>query len=233
MTTHLSESRGFADHGWLKSYHTFSFANYYNPDRMGFGALRVINDDSVSAGNGFGTHSHRDMEIISIPLQGTLKHEDSEGNKGVIRKGEVQIMSAGTGIAHSEQNNSTLDEVKFLQIWVMPRKMSVKPRYEQKAFSEVERKNKWSVVVSPDGQEDSVTINQDAFFSLADLDEGLSLNYKIKLSGNGVYIFVLIGSIEVQGETLHARDGLALRNLENLKINSLKSSSVLLMEVPL
>ncbi len=232
MLTHLSETRGFADHGWLKSHHTFSFANYYNPERMGFGALRVINDDSVAAGNGFGTHPHRDMEIISIPLEGTLKHQDSEGNKGLIKKGEVQIMSAGTGIAHSENNASEIEDVKFLQIWVMPKIMSVKPRYEQKAFSEMDRKNKWSTVVSNDGREGSVTINQDAFFSLTDLDAGKNLDYKLKIKGNGAYVFVLNGKVDVEGVTLNSRDGLALKDLSSLNLRALENTSLLLMEVP-
>ena len=232
MITHLSETRGLANHGWLKSRHTFSFAEYYNPERMNFGALRVINDDSVDAAMGFGTHPHRDMEIISIPLEGTLAHQDSEGNKGLIRKGEVQIMSAGTGIAHSEMNASQDEAVKFLQIWVMPKKLGVKPRYEQKAFKAEDRKNRITTVVSPDGRDGSVTINQDAFFSLTDIQNGKEVNYERKLAGNGVYVFVLSGEIEIEGETFKARDGVGITNFESITLSASKDSEVLLMEVP-
>jgi redox-sensitive bicupin YhaK (pirin superfamily) len=232
MITHPSETRGVANHGWLKSRHTFSFADYYNPDRMGFGALRVINDDSVDPGMGFGTHPHRDMEIISIPLEGALQHRDSEGNSSVIRKGEVQIMSAGTGIAHSEYNASTTDVVKFLQIWVMPKKTGIKPRYEQKAFTHEDRKNKIATVVSPDGRDGSVTINQNAFFSLADVQSGKDVTYERQSNGNGVYIFVLKGDIEVDGSPLKTRDGVGIKDFESLKISASKDSEILLMEVP-
>jgi redox-sensitive bicupin YhaK (pirin superfamily) len=199
---------------------------------MGFGALRVINDDSVDAGMGFGTHPHRDMEIISIPLEGSLQHKDSEGNIAVIRKGEVQIMSAGTGIAHSEKNNSENEAVKFLQIWVMPEKLGIKPRYEQKAFPETERKNRLAVVVSPDGRDGSVSINQQAFFSLANLDKEKSVEYKQLRQGNGVYIFIIKGSVEVEGQSLSLRDGLAVEKFETLKFAATADSEILLMEVP-
>lgn len=232
MITHAAESRGNANHGWLKSRHTFSFADYYNPERMGFGALRVINDDSVDAGMGFGTHPHSDMEIISIPLEGTLAHKDTEGNSQLIRKGEVQIMSAGTGIAHSEINASQTDGVKFLQIWVLPKKKGIKPRYEQKAFDIKGRENKLQTVVSPDGRDGSVTINQDAFFSLTDIKSGMNVEYTRKLSGNGVYVFVLSGEIEIDGKNFKARDGIAIPEFDSIKLNALANSEVLLMEVP-
>lgn len=232
MITHSSESRGLANHGWLKSRHTFSFADYYNPERMGFGALRVINDDSVDAGMGFGTHPHRDMEIISIPLEGALAHRDSEGNSTVIKKGEVQIMSAGTGIAHSEYNASQTEPVKFLQIWVLPKKLGIKPRYEQKAFTHEERKNKISMVVSPDGRNGSVTINQNAFFSLTDIDGGKSVTYERQSGSNGVYVFVLNGEVEIEGKTFKTRDGVGIQDFNSLKISGQKDSEVLLMEVP-
>lgn len=232
MTIHPADSRGFADHGWLKSYHTFSFADYYNPDRMGFGALRVINDDSVDGAMGFGAHPHRDMEIISIPLEGALAHQDSTGTSSIIRKGEVQIMSAGSGIMHSEYNANKNEAVKFLQIWVIPNKTGVKPRYDQKAFSAQERKNKFQLVVSPDGRDNSVWIHQDAFFSLADLDEGQTISYEQKKAGNGLYVFLLKGEIEVNGERLNTRDGLAIAEFETLNFKSLQNSEVLLMEVP-
>lgn len=232
MITHPSETRGIANHGWLKSRHTFSFAEYYNPERMGFGALRVINDDSVDAGMGFGTHPHSDMEIISIPLEGTLAHKDTEGNSQLIKKGEVQIMSAGTGIAHSEINASQTEAVKFLQIWVQPKVRGIKPRYEQKAFKDTDRKNKLQTVVSPDGREGSVTINQDAFFSLTDIQSGMNVTYDRKLKGNGVYVFVLTGEVEIDGQNFKARDGIAIPQFDSIKLNALANSEVLLMEVP-
>lgn len=232
MITHPSDTRGLANHGWLKSRHTFSFADYYNPERMGFGALRVINDDSVDAGMGFGTHPHRDMEIISIPLEGALAHRDSEGNSSVIRKGEVQIMSAGTGIYHSEMNASAAEAVKFLQIWVLPKKLSVKPRYEQKAFTHEARKNKFLTVVSPDGREGSVSINQNAFFTLVDLDAGKMLTYEKKSSGNGLYLFVIKGRGEIEGQKFADRDGVGIPSFENLKVSAETDTELLLMEVP-
>lgn len=232
MITHPSETRGLANHGWLKSRHTFSFADYYNPQRMGFGALRVINDDSVDAGMGFGTHPHRDMEIISIPLEGALAHKDSTGNSTVIKKGEVQIMSAGTGIAHSEYNASQTEPVKFLQIWVLPEKLGIKPRYEQKQFSSEDRVNKIATVVSPDGRNGSVSINQNAFFSLTDLEEGKSVTYERQSTGNGVYVFVLKGEIEIAGKTFKTRDGVGIEDFSSLNLKALNNSEVLLMEVP-
>lgn len=232
MITHTSESRGIANHGWLKSRHTFSFADYYNPERMGFGALRVINDDSVDAGMGFGTHPHRDMEIISIPLEGALAHKDSEGNHGIIKKGEVQIMSAGTGIAHSEMNASDKEAVKFLQIWVLPKKTGIKPRYEQKNFADVDKKNKIVTVVSPDGRDGSVSINQDAFFSLTDIDAGKKVSYEKKASGNGLYVFVLSGQVTVEGENFKARDGVGIKDFSQVEITAKDNAEVLLMEVP-
>lgn len=231
MISHPSDSRGLANHGWLKSRHTFSFADYYNPQRMNFGALRVLNDDSVEAGNGFGTHPHRDMEIISIPLQGMLKHQDSEGNKGLIKKGEVQIMSAGTGILHSEENGSGNEQVKFLQIWVMPKKYGITPRYGQKQYDF--KDNTQTLVVSPDGREGSLEINQDAFFTIANMDANRIIDYKTKIDGNGLYIFVLDGSVEVNGARLNTRDGLGIPVLQDAKINVLAKSEVLLMEVPM
>ena len=233
MITHPSESRGVANHGWLKSRHTFSFAEYYNPERMGFGALRVINDDSVDAGMGFGTHPHSDMEIISIPLEGTLAHKDTEGNSQLIKKGEVQIMSAGTGIAHSEINASQTEAVKFLQIWVQPKVRGIKPRYEQKAFKEEGRKNKLQMVVSPDGREGSVTINQDAFFSLTDIQSGMHVTYDRKLNGNGVYVFVLEGSVTIDGQQLGTRDGLGIWDTDQIHVTAETNANVLLMEVPM
>ncbi len=230
MTIHPAASRGVANHGWLNSKHTFSFADYYNSERMNFGALRVLNDDSVAPSMGFGTHPHRDMEIISIPLSGSLEHKDSEGNSQLIRKGEVQIMSAGTGVAHSERNASNSDDVKFLQIWVMPKKLGIKPRYEQKVFDQ--KDNSLSLVVSPDGREGSVTINQDAFFSLAKLSSG-EVSYERKLNGNGVYVFVLEGDIDLDGQKFSKRDGIGISDFTKINLKASHTAEVLLMEVPM
>ncbi len=229
MIIHQSETRGKANHGWLNSNHTFSFAGYYNPERMNFGALRVLNDDSVAPGMGFGTHPHSDMEIVSIPLSGSLQHKDSEGNFGVIKKGEIQLMTAGTGVAHSEFNASNSEDVKFLQIWVIPKKFGVKPRYEQKEFDF--KKNELTLVVSPDGRDGSVTINQDAFFTIANLKNN-EVTYERKLEGNGVYIFVLRGEIEIDGQRFGTRDGVGLENFSSVNLKS-SDAEVLMMEVPM
>lgn len=232
-TLHQSTTRGVADHGWLYSHHTFSFANYYNPDRMGLGALRVINDDVVAPGMGFGTHPHRDMEIISIPLSGSLKHKDTMGNDHVISKGEVQAMSAGTGVSHSEYNNSTEEDVNFLQIWVIPKVRGVTPSYSQKKFDQSGRDQKLQLIVSPDGREGSVSINQDAFFSLTNINEQTEINYQKHLAENGVYLFVLRGDIVVEGQQLKTRDGLAIEKSGQLNIRANEKTELLIMEVPL
>ncbi len=201
---HKSDSRGSADHGWLRSRHTFSFAGYHNPDRVHFGALRVLNDDTVSGGNGFGTHPHDNMEIISIPLFGDLEHKDSTGTGEVIKTGDVQIMSAGSGLRHSEFNHSKEEEVQFLQIWVFPKERDITPRYEQKTFDPEDRMNKFQTVVSPEGA-DALWINQDAYFSLANLDAGMELSYEVKKPGNGVYFFVLNGEINIADQILRLK----------------------------
>jgi len=230
---HRADTRGFADHGWLKSYHTFSFANYRNNDRMNFGLLRVLNDDRVAAGMGFGEHPHDNMEIISIAMEGSLEHQDSMGNKTIIKPNDVQIMSAGTGVRHSEYNHSKEEEVKFLQIWVFPKERNIKPRYEQKAFTPEEKKNKLKTVVSPDHSDGSIWINQDAYFSLGNLDAGTLVNYKINKPGNGVYVFVLEGSVELGGETLNRRDGMGISETEGFDVKASSLAQVLLMEIPM
>jgi redox-sensitive bicupin YhaK (pirin superfamily) len=230
---HRASERGSANHGWLKSQHSFSFANYYNPQRMGFGLLRVINDDVVDPGYGFPTHPHRDMEIVSVPLKGALKHEDTMGNRHVIQKGEVQVMSAGTGVAHSEYNNSEIEEVNFLQIWVIPKKMGIEPRYSQKMFSEEKRENKLQLVVSPDGREGSVEINQDAYFSLAKLSASQSLHYEKYKKENGLYLLVLEGSVQCLEEKLDKKDAMGILDFETLKITAESEAELLFIEVPL
>ncbi len=229
---HPADSRGKADHGWLKSFHTFSFASYHNEERIHFGALRVLNDDSVAAGMGFGTHPHDNMEIVSIPLSGDLAHKDSMGNVQVIRQNDVQIMSAGTGISHSEFNHSKEEEVKFLQIWVFPKERNIAPRYEQKTFAPSDRHNKLVEVVAPDNAR-AVWINQDARFLLGDFEANRSLEYNIKTPGNGVYVFVLDGNIKADNQELNTRDGLAISESTSVKIETKSSAKLLLIEVPM
>jgi redox-sensitive bicupin YhaK (pirin superfamily) len=230
---HKASSRGNANHGWLQSYHTFSFANYYNPERMHFGVLRVLNDDTVSAGMGFGTHPHDNMEIISIPLEGDLEHKDSMGNVAVIRNGDIQVMSAGTGITHSEYNKNADKTVKFLQIWVFPNQKNVKPRYDQITLKKEDRKNKLQQILSPNADDDGVWIHQNAWFHLTDMDATTELNYKLKNSSNGVYVFVLSGDVTINGNKLNQRDGLGIWNTESLKIKADTNTEILLMEVPM
>ncbi|WP_268122578.1 pirin family protein [Roseivirga pacifica] len=229
---HTADSRGYANHGWLKSRHTFSFAGYYDPERVHFGALRVLNDDEVAAGQGFGTHPHDNMEIVSIPLFGDLEHKDSTGRHKVIKQGDVQIMSAGTGIQHSEYNHNADQDVHFLQIWVFPKKRGIEPRYEQKSYSAEDRMNKWQTVVSPEGGE-AVWINQDAYFSLANLDAGETLTYKTNKAGNGVYLFVLNGEVTAAGEKLDTRDAVGVSETDSFEVKAGSYAEVLAIEVPM
>ena len=233
MITHLANSRGMANHGWLQSAHTFSFADYYDSDRMNFGALRVINDDVIAAGSGFGRHKHVDMEIITIPMEGSLRHEDSEGNRGVIGHGEVQVMSAGTGIFHSEHSDVS-QVTKSLQIWVLPKKLGVKPRYDQKKFSLEGRKNLFQLIVSPDGRDGSLAINQDAFFSLGEFSASSELEYEKKMKHNGVYVFIIRGDFEINGSVFTSRDGVGFITFEKITAKSIGGSGeILIMEVPM
>lgn len=230
---YTSDSRGFVDHGWLKSHHTFSFSSYHNPQRMGFGLLRVINDDTVAPSKGFATHSHSDMEIISIPLSGSLRHQDSMGNKHIISAGEVQIMSAGSGLSHSEYNNSNTEDVNFLQIWVLPKAIGIEPRYEQQAFSENDRINRLQLVVSPNGKDGSITINQNAYFYLANLKSGHSISYHTQASDNGVFVFVIDGEIAIDDDRLGKRDAISITDKTSFDINGNRDSQLLCIEVPL
>jgi len=230
---HAADSRGDANHGWLKSRHTFSFANYHNPERMGFGALRVINDDFVIGGQGFGKHSHRNMEIISIPLSGKLAHGDSIGNEGIIETGEIQVMSAGTGITHSEMNGDDAEAVRFLQIWVIPNKMNVAPRYQQVHMGDIMRPNEFSQVLSPNADDAGVWIHQDAWFSMGDFDEGISQIYQLNNPNNGVYVFVISGEVVINGQILSTRDGLGIWDTQSFTMDATVASRVLVMEVPL
>ena len=230
---HENQSRGLADHGWLKSRHTFSFADYYNPERMNFGLLRVLNDDIVTPSMGFGTHPHENMEIISIPLSGSLRHQDSMGNKHVISTGEVQIMSAGSGITHSEYNNSSSEDVKFLQIWVLPKEMDINPRYDQKIFDVVNRRNRFQLLVAPETSEEAVWINQDAWFSLADIEAEQQVNYEKNNTKNGVYFFVIEGNANIDGNDVKQRDGLGIIDGETYPIVAQSKTQLLAIEVPL
>lgn len=229
---HKADSRGQANFGWLNSRHTFSFGEYYNPDRVHFGMLRVLNDDIVIGGAGFPTHPHSNMEIVSIPLSGALAHKDSTGNEKVIHTGEVQIMSAGSGLTHSEYNASSTDEVNFLQIWVIPKEKNIKPRYDQREFNSDERKNMVQTVVAPD-DEKAVWINQDAWFSLSDLEVNQSITYSMKRNDSGLYVFVIEGSIEIGDTVLNKRDAIGLSETNEVQIKSSENARILLIEVPM
>lgn len=230
---HKANTRGHANHGWLDTHHTFSFANYRNPERMSFGVLRVLNDDVVAGGRGFRTHPHDNMEIISIPLEGALQHEDSMGNVAVIEQGDVQVMSAGTGIYHSEKNKSTEAEVKFLQIWMFPNKKNVTPRYDQITLEQAKLRNKFFQILSPSEKDDGVWAHQNAWFHIGNLDEGHTATYKIKDSANGVYAFILDGSVTIENQALETRDGYGLWDTEEIKITADSNARVLLMDVPM
>lgn len=231
---HKANTRGHANHGWLDTYHTFSFSSYYNPERIHFGALRVLNDDTVAGGMGFGRHPHDNMEIISIPTVGELEHQDSMGNKQIIRQGDVQVMSAGTGVQHAEKNKNHDQEVRFFQIWVFPNKKNVEPRYDQKHFTDADKHNKLLTVVSPIGtDEGGVQIHQDAWFSIGKLDKSFTTDYKLKYPGNAVYAFVIEGDVTINGEQLNRRDGLGITETDQFTVTADNDSEILLMEVPM
>lgn len=230
---HKANTRGHANHGWLESYHTFSFAGYFHPERHNFGALRVLNDDSVAKGMGFGKHPHDNMEIVSIPLYGDLHHRDSTGRDEIIRANDVQIMSAGSGIAHSEMNANQDKDVKFLQIWVYPKEKNIEPRYEQKTFDPAQRNNRIVTVVAPDDS-NAVWINQDAWFSLGKLSAGAAAEtYTLHREGNGVYVFVLNGKLTVNGQALDTRDGLGVSETGSITLEAGSDTEFLLIDVPM
>jgi len=236
MTTkviHRAETRGHADHGWLKANHTFSFAGYHDPSRVHFGVLRVLNDDTVEGGRGFGMHPHDNMEIITIPLEGDLQHKDSMGNSEVIRHGDVQVMSAGTGILHSEINPNPDRQVKLLQIWLFPNKKNVEPRYGQMTLDLKDRHNKLQQVVSPDPDDAGLWIHQNAWFHIGKFDKGQKLTYNVRKDGNGMYAFMIEGSATIAGESLNKRDGMGITETAEFEIIADTDCEVLLMDVPM
>ena len=230
---HKASSRGHANHGWLNAYHSFSFASWYNPERIQFGMLRVLNDDTVAAGMGFGTHPHDNMEIITIPLEGDLAHKDSMGNAATIKTGDVQVMSAGTGIHHSEFNPNADQHTKLFQIWLFPKTRNVTPRYQQITLDVAKQKNNFAQILSPNTDDEGVWIHQDAWFHLADFDKDFSKTYEIQKEGNGMYVFVISGTITVNGQELETRDGFGIWNFKNLEFTATTNTKFLLMEIPM
>lgn len=231
---HKADSRGKANFGWLKSKHSFSFGHYHNPDRMHFGVLRVLNDDTVAPGMGFGTHPHKNMEIISIPLEGDLEHKDSMGNIATIKSGDIQVMSAGTGITHSEYNKNKDREVLFLQIWIIPNKMDVSPRYDQITLKKENRMNQLEQILSPNPEDAGVWIHQDAWIHMANLDENKEVQYQLKNSSkNGVYLFIIKGTVLVNNHALSDRDGLEILKVNTIDIKAESNSEILLLEIPM
>ncbi len=227
-----ANERGHVQHGWLNTYHSFSFGNYYNPEMTNFGALRVLNDDTFGGGMGFGTHPHSNMEIVTIPLSGALQHRDSTGTQGIISQNDVQIMSAGSGIQHSEVNGNKNDAVQLLQVWVLPKLYNVTPRYEQKTFSPESRKNGLQTIVAPN-DETAVRINQDAWFLLGDLTQGFTNTYSIKTKGNGAYFFVIEGKVEVAGNVLSKRDAAGISEADSIDIKAIEDAKLLIIDVPM
>jgi redox-sensitive bicupin YhaK (pirin superfamily) len=230
---HKANERGHADHGWLNAFHSFSFGSWYNPDKVQFGVLRVLNDDTIAPGMGFGTHPHDNMEIITIPLEGDLAHKDSMGNAATIKTGDVQVMSAGTGIRHSEFNPNADKRTKLLQIWLFPNKRNVEPRYQQITLDVNDRQNKLQQILSPNPEDAGVWIHQDAWFYMGKFEKGITETYTVKRNGNGVYAFVISGSVTINGQMLETRDALGITNTEKLEITATSDSEILLMDIPM
>jgi redox-sensitive bicupin YhaK (pirin superfamily) len=230
---HRADERGFANHGWLKTFHSFSFSSYFDPNKMGFGALRVLNDDTVEGGMGFGSHPHNNMEIISIPIEGALAHKDDHDNEKVIYNNEVQIMSAGTGIVHSEYNASKTEKVNFLQIWILPKIKDIEPYYDQREFPIDNRKGKWQTLVSPGSEMNSLVINQDAVIARVTLSKNDMIKYNAKFENSGFYLFVIEGDIKVKDIRLTRRDGLGVTKTNQISLNAFMESDILIIEVPI
>ncbi len=227
-----ANERGTANHGWLKPAHYFSFGSWQNPNKIHFGALRVLNDDWIAGGGAFPTHPHDNMEIVTIPFTGALKHKDSTGSAGIIQAGDVQIMSAGTGVQHSEANESTSEPVTLFQIWVFPKERNITPRYDQRSFDIKEREGKWQVVVSPIEEDNALWINQDARFCLTHIKAGEKIKYENTFSGNGIYVVVIKGSIEIDGVKFENRDAVGISEVNSFEINVLEDAELLAVEVP-
>ena len=230
---HPSDSRGYANHGWLEARHSFSFASWYQPDRLHFGALRVLNDDIIQGGMGFGTHPHDNMEIVTIPLKGDLEHKDSMGNSAVIREGDIQVMSAGTGVQHSEYNNSPAKEINLFQLWLFPNKQNVKPRYDQLPIRSLHQKNEFFQILSPSANDHGVWIHQDAWMHILDADQGQSFDYVLQSPENGVYLIVIEGEVEVDNQTLFRRDAIGIWETDKLTIKTKTDAELLLVQVPM
>jgi redox-sensitive bicupin YhaK (pirin superfamily) len=230
-TVFKAQERGFANHGWLKTHHMFSFANYYDVERMGFGVLRVLNDDIVEPGMGFGTHPHDNMEIISIPLRGIMAHKDSQGNESTIKEGDIQVMSAGTGLTHSEYNYSQEMDLNFLQIWIFPKTYNIAPSYEEKAFHYPQ--DEWVLVASPDKSKNSLPINQDCYLFLGKFSKNTSTRYIRKSDSNGLFVFIIEGKATIENESLHKRDAIGIENPEEISIDLEENSFILLIDLPM
>jgi quercetin 2,3-dioxygenase len=230
---HLASERGHVNHGWLDAHHSFSFASWQNPSRVRFGLLRVLNDDIVAPGMGFGTHPHDNMEIVTIPLAGALEHKDSMGNIGVIKPNEIQAMSAGSGLMHSEYNHSKTEIVNLLQIWVFPKLKDIEPRYEQRVFSAEDKMGKFKTIVAPVRSNDIMWINQDAYFSLGNFKAGDSVVYSIQKENNGAYIFLISGSVKIDGELLNSRDAIGIWDVEKFTLNIWSDAEILIIDVPM
>lgn len=228
-----AHERGTADYGWLKPGYYFSFSGYHNPSRVHFGLLRVLNDDWIAGGGAFATHPHDNMEIVTIPLTGALKHKDSTGGEGVIKAGDVQIMSAGSGVRHSEANDSHTDPVTLFQIWVFPKVRNIEPRYDQRTFGTEDRKNNWQIVVSPREEDNALWINQDARFALTNLEAGKSIEYKNAFEGNGMYLVVINGTVTVNDATLNKRDSVGISETDRVNITASTDAELMLIEVPM
>lgn len=230
---HKAETRGRANHGWLDAHHSFSFASYYNPQRIRFGALRVLNDDWIEGGKGFGRHPHDNMEIVTIPLYGDIEHKDSMGNHGVIKQNDVQVMSAGSGVYHSEYNANPNKKLNLFQIWVLPKKLNISPRYDQKTYLPEERKNRFQTIVSPQEGGEGLPINQDAWFSLGKFDKSAEISYEIRKEGNGAYIMIVEGNATIQGQNLSKRDAIGIWDTEKILIKADSEVEILILDVPM
>ena len=228
-----AKDRGSADYGWLKPNYYFSFSNYHNPSKVNFGLLRVLNDDFIMGGGAFPTHPHDNMEIVTIPFTGAIQHKDSTGSEGLIKAGDIQIMSAGSGIQHSEANASATEPLTIFQIWVFPKDRDITPRHDQRSFDVTKRDNQWQIIVSPRAEDDALWINQDARFALTNVSAGNSIEYKNAFTGNGVFLVVINGSVEINGTKLNKRDALGISEADAFTINASVDSELLAIEVPM